>query len=249
MLQFCEDLKKKSQQFFERNHSFHSVAADWWNEEGPMKPLHQMNACRMGYIVDEMRAHLTKPMSQINVLDVGCGGGIACEALANLGCQVTGIDLCEEMIQVAKEHAEKNCLKIEYECCKLEDLADQKFDLVLCLEVLEHVPDPEELVRQVCQKTAGISVFSTLNRTKMSFILSIVMAEYVLRWLPRGTHDWKMYVRPSQLEEWLLQSGFVMSKIEGMNYNPLFQEWRTHDRSTGVNYIATGMPTTVFDTK
>lgn len=224
-----------------KGHSFEDMAEEWWSPDGPMKPLHQMNSCRIGYIVEEIQKHIPKTPEKIRILDLGCGGGIACEPLAILGYQVTGIDKSPELISIARKHAKKSGLHIDYRNCEVADLKGEKFDLVFCLEVLEHVLNPEELAHEACKKTDKLCIFSTLNKTIPSFLLSIVMAEYILRWLPQRTHQWGMYIPPSSLEEWLLKASFVMDRIQGIHYNPLFREWRI-GRGVRVNYIASAVP-------
>lgn len=225
---------------------FERLAADWWNPRGSMKPLHKFNPVRLGYIREKVLAHRAlpreslKPLQGLSVLDIGCGGGILCEPLARLGGKVTGIDPAPGNIEVAKRHAASVGLAIDYRASTIEELvaAGERFDLVLCMEVVEHVADVPSFVGQVCRAVApgGLLVMATLNRTLKSFALAIVGAEYVLRWLPVGTHDWQKFVTPRELEEAIETAELEVFDRTGVAYNPLADVWRLA-RDMDVNYM------------
>ena len=248
---------------------FFKDAARWWDENGPFKPLHRLNPARMRYIRAQIDAHFgldgesLKPFEGLSILDVGCGGGLVCEPLARLGAAVTGIDADPVAIGVAQEHAEISGLDISYLNESTEALlsssrqkpgssADQedpglrradglKFDVVLALEIIEHVDNPAEFVQSVTNllKPGGLAVFSTLNRTPKSFALGIVAAEHILRIVPRGTHEWKKFVRPSELAKWLRGAELSPADISGLVMNPLSGEFKISKNDMEVNYFMT----------
>jgi 2-polyprenyl-6-hydroxyphenyl methylase/3-demethylubiquinone-9 3-methyltransferase len=199
---------------------FDAVASGWWDPEGPFRPLHDLNPARMKFIAD--RAVL----DGASVADVGCGGGILAETLARKGGRVTGIDVAPRTLAIAKLHLHESGLQVDYREVTVEDLARETpaaFDIVTCMEMLEHVPDPASIVKGVCEllKPGGQAFFSTLNRTPLAFILGIVGAEHVARLLPRGTHRYDRFIRPSELSAWIRAAGLQLRDIAGLHYNPL----------------------------
>jgi 2-polyprenyl-6-hydroxyphenyl methylase/3-demethylubiquinone-9 3-methyltransferase len=226
---------------------FAALADAWWDPEGEFRPLHRLNPTRLAYVRDRLIGHFAldprarRPFDGLRVLDVGCGGGLISEPVARLGAAVTGIDAADRNIAVAAAHARESGLSIDYRAATVEDLAKagERFDAVLALEIIEHVADVE-LFLDACGtvlKPGGILVLSTLNRTPKAFALAIVGAEYVLRWLPRGTHDWRKFVRPSELAAGLRRAGLALGDLSGMAYNPLNDKW-TLGRDLDVNYFA-----------
>lgn len=215
---------------------FESLASRWWDPGSEFKPLHDINPLRLDYI-DE-RA----PLAGRQVLDVGCGGGILSESMAARGAQVTGIDMGETPLGVARLHRHESGLDIDYQRITAEALAEQQagaFDSVTCLEMLEHVPQPESVVAACARlvKPGGDVFFSTINRNPKSYLLAIIGAEYLLRMLPRGTHEYRKFIRPSELDRWARRAGLELRDISGMSYNPLTGEYRL-GRDVDVNYLA-----------
>jgi len=199
---------------------FDAVASGWWDPQGPFRPLHELNPARVRFIAE--RANI----ADAQVLDVGCGGGILSESLARKGGHVTGIDVATRVLSTAKLHLHESGLDINYQEKTVEDQAQEspaKFDMVTCLEMLEHVPDPSSVIQSVQEllKPGGNGFFSTLNRTPLAFALGIVGAEYIARLLPRGTHRYDRFIRPSELSEWLRAAGMVVRDIVGLHYNPI----------------------------
>ena len=228
---------------------FERLGAEWWDPNGPMGKLHEMNPTRMRYlrdIVDRHRAASPGPRPQggpfagLAMLDIGCGGGILAEPLARLGATVTAIDPAPGNIDIARRHAAESGLAIDYRATTAEDLAHggAGFDVVLAMEVVEHVVDRDRFVATVCRlvRPGGLLVLSTLNRTAKSFVLAIVGAEYVLRWLPRGTHHWTQFVTPQELAAPVRRAGLTVIDRSGMIYDPLAATWRL-GRDTDVNYF------------
>lgn len=222
------------------------MAEEWWDAKGKFKPLHQIGPARIGFARDEAVRHFgrdarsLRPLEGLSLVDIGCGGGLVAEPMARLGARVTGIDPTVRNIEIAKLHAAQSGLEIDYRSVLAEDLvaAGERFDIVLCLEVVEHVPDVGAFLKVIRQLLApgGLMIVSTLNRTLKSFALAIVGAEYVLRWLPRGTHRWDRFVTPEELRRHLEAAGLVQREIRGMVYNPLTDVWSL-GRDTDVNYL------------
>lgn len=221
---------------------FDALASRWWDPDGPMRPLHRMNPLRTGWIADRIaRAHGRQPdaLDGISVLDVGCGAGLASEALARRGARVTGLDAAGEALAAARAHAAASGLDIDYREGLPEDLPDgERWDAVVALEVIEHVADRDAFLSALARalKPGGMLFLSTLNRTARSFLMAKVGAEYVLRLLPVGTHDWRMFVTPGELGEGLRRAGLSVADIAGMTMDPLTGRWRA-TRDVGVNYI------------
>lgn len=226
---------------------FAKLAGEWWDETGPFRPLHRINPTRLTFIRDRLCAHFQRDpkavpsLTGLSVLDIGCGGGLVAEPLTRLGATVTGIDPAAETIEAAKTHARGARLSITYEATTAEALADaeQSFDAVLLLEVVEHVPDVPAFLKRIAPLVApgGMMILSTLNRTLKAYALAIVCAEYVLRWLPAGTHQWDRFVRPDELQTALCGAGLELANTTGMVYDPLADEWSL-STDTDVNYFA-----------
>jgi ubiquinone biosynthesis O-methyltransferase len=215
---------------------FERMANRWWDPQGDFKPLHQMNPVRANYI--DLKARVAEK----KLLDIGCGGGLLSEAMAQRGALVTGIDMGEAPLEVARLHAESSGLSIDYRRITAEQLAaeaPEQFDVVTCLEMLEHVPDPAQVINAcfTLVKPGGHVFFSTLNRTPKAYLMAVLGAEYVLRWLPRGTHEYKKFIRPSELAAWSREAGLQVRDIAGIVYNPFNQTFRTVVGDVDVNYI------------
>lgn len=214
---------------------FEALAPRFWDEDGEFRPLHRLNPVRFAYIAE--RASL----SQARALDVGCGGGLLCEAMTRAGAEVTGIDLAESMIEVARLHAADSGLRIRYQVAEAESLRAEgrTFDVVTCMEMLEHVPEPSQIIATLAQlvRPGGDVVLSTLNRGLRSFLGAIVAAEYVLRLLPRGTHDYERFIRPSELAGWGRAVGLQLLDVRGIDYDPFARDARLTD-AVAVNYLA-----------
>jgi 2-polyprenyl-6-hydroxyphenyl methylase/3-demethylubiquinone-9 3-methyltransferase len=215
---------------------FEALAQRWWDTQGEFKPLHDLNPLRLGFV--DGRA----PLAGRAVLDVGCGGGILAEAMARRGARVLGIDLAAGALEVAELHALDQGVKLDYRRISAEALAGEKpgaFDVVTCMEMLEHVPDPEPVLRALAglARPGGHVFISTINRTLKAFMLAIVGAEYVLRMLPAGTHEYEKFIRPSELSQWARAAGLELRELAGIEYNPLTREF-TLTRDVGVNYLA-----------
>lgn len=231
--------------------NFSRIADEWWDPNGNFKPLHQLNPTRISYIKEQVCKHLEKDVTSItaltdvSILDVGCGGGLVCEPLTRLGANMTGLDASEKNIQIAKAHAEKSKLAIDYKHGSVEDLSQeqQKYDVVLALEIIEHVADVELFIQSCldCLKPGGLIIFSTLNRTVKSYALGIVAAEYILRWLPQGTHNWKKFIKPSELVHHLQPLNANAIDTCGLVYNPLTQEFSLKNNDLDVNYFLTAV--------
>jgi len=225
---------------------FSALAAEWWDPRGKMAPLHKFNPVRLGYIRDQAAARFERDPKRLDclkglrILDIGCGGGILAEPLARLGADVTGADPSEANIEGAKLHAASSDLVIDYRCTTAEELADagETFDLVLAMEVVEHVADVPLFVARCAEmvRPGGLMIAATLNRTLKSFALAIVGAEYILRWLPPGTHRWDKFVTPNELEIAMEQAGLRSTHEQGVIYNLLADRWQL-STDTDVNYM------------
>ena len=224
---------------------FSNMAAEWWDPEGKFKPLHKFNPIRIKYIkeniIKEFQLKNKKyPLSGINVLDIGCGGGLLSEPMCRLGANVTAIDASNKNIAIANLHAKKNNLKINYICSSPEKLkTTKKFDVILNMEIVEHVEDVDFFIKESSKflKKSGVMFIATLNKTLKSYLFAIVGAEYVLKWLPIGTHDWEKFVKPEYLTDICKKNSLKLKKIDGMTFNPILNKWSvTSDKS--VNYIS-----------
>ena len=224
---------------------FSNMAAEWWDPDGKFKPLHKFNPIRIKYIKENIIKQFElknkiKPLSGINILDIGCGGGLLSEPMSKLGANVTGIDASIKNIKIAKLHAKKNKLKINYSCSSPEKLKiNTKFDVILNMEIVEHVEDISFFLKSCSKllKKNGLMFVATINKTLKSYMFAIVGAEYVLRWLPIGTHEWEKFVKPEELEKILTKNNLSLKKFDGMHFNIIKDEWSiTKDLS--VNYIA-----------
>ncbi len=229
---------------------FSAMADEWWDHAGPFRPLHQMNPCRLAYVRDQVCAEMgrdpatMRALTGLRMLDVGCGGGLACEPLARMGADVTGVDAAAENVAVARVHAEEAGLKIDYRETTAEALveAGEQFDAVLALEVIEHVADPQSFLDALGQlvRPGGLIILSTLNRTAQSYAVAILGAEYVLGWLPRGTHEWSRFLTPNQLDEHLVRAGVEPVDRRGMRFDLLGGEWAL-SADLSINYLATAV--------
>lgn len=215
---------------------FEALAGRWWDTKSEFKPLHDINPLRVNYIDQG------SPVAEKRVLDVGCGGGILTEALARRGAEATGIDMGEAPLAVARLHALETGVKVEYRQVTAEDLAVEQpgqYDIVTCLEMLEHVPDPASIVHACAQLVApgGHVYFSTINRNPKAYAFAILGAEYLLKLLPKGTHEYEKFIRPSELASWMRAAGLEMQDMTGMTYNPLTQRYKLDANDVSVNYL------------
>ena len=223
---------------------FSAIATEWWNPNGKFKPLHEFNPIRIKYIKDNIinnfKLNLTnKPLKKINILDIGCGGGLLSEPMSRLGASVTGIDASKKNIEIAKLHAKINKLKINYVCASPETLKTKiKFDVILNMEIIEHVKDIDLFIKESSNllKKNGLMFIATLNKTLKSYLFAIVGAEYILNWLPIGTHDWNKFVKPENIIEVCKKNNLLIKKIDGMNFNLLTNQWSL-SKDSSVNYI------------
>ena len=230
---------------------FQAMATEWWDPNGKFKPLHMLNPCRLDYITQQIAEEFDRdlaneaPFSGLRILDIGCGGGLLCEPMARLGATVVGVDAAERNIPVATTHAEQSGLTITYRHDTAEALVDEgaEFDVVLNMEVVEHVEGPLEYLT-ACQrllKSGGIMICSTINRNAKSFAMAIVGAEYIMRWLPKGTHDWSKFITPDELFTLIENAGLDPVDRKGFVFNPISWQWRLSDRDLSVNYVTTSI--------
>ena len=226
---------------------FEAMAAEWWDPNGKFRPLHMLNPCRLDYIVAQIAAEFERnpkqpaPFKGLRILDIGCGGGLLSEPMAMLGADVVGADAAAGNIPVAQLHASQSGLMIDYRHTTAEDLAaaGERFDAILNMEVVEHVADPQAYL-QACQqllKPGGLMVCSTLNRTPKSFLMAIVGAEWVMQWLPKGTHDWQKFITPEELYRLLRDAGLEPVDRKGFVFNPLLWTWSLSERDLSCNYV------------
>lgn len=227
---------------------FEAMAAEWWDTNGKFKPLHMLNPCRLDYITQQIAMEFDRDLTQpepfkgLRLLDIGCGGGLLSEPMTRLGATVVGVDAAERNIPVAQLHAEQSGLEIDYRCTTAEDLAaseEPRFDVVLNMEVVEHVADPLAYLTacQQLMKSGGLMICSTLNRNPKSFVMGIIGAEYVMRWLPKGTHDWRKFITPDELFQLIEQSGLTPVDRKGFQFNPVTWKWRISAKDLSVNYV------------
>ena len=227
--------------------SFARMAEDWWNPEGMFKPLHVMNGARLGFIKRTLCDHFgldesaERPLEGLRLLDIGCGGGLLCEPMTRLGAQVTGMDALERNLKTAATHAEAMGLDIDYRHGTIEQLAasdEAPFDAVLNMEVIEHVANPPDFMADCAKmvRPEGVMICSTINRTMKAFLFAIVGAEYILRWLPKGTHQYDKLVKPEELKRWLEDAGLEVTEQVGMSLNPVSQMWR-FGSDMSINYV------------
>ena len=224
---------------------FSKIADEWWNPNGKFKPLHKFNPIRISYIKDNISnffkiKNKKKPLENVKILDIGCGGGLLSEPMKRLGAEVVGIDASNKNIQVAKIHAKKNKLDIKYFCTSPENFkTEKKFDVILNMEIIEHVDDVDFFLKSCSNllKKDGIMFIATLNKTLKSYIFAIIGAEYIMRWLPIGTHDWEKFIKPDYLVDTLKKYNLSLSKIDGMKFNLIKDEWSISSDNS-VNYIS-----------
>lgn len=226
---------------------FEAMAAEWWDPHGKFKPLHMLNPCRLDYITQQIAGEFdrdlkaAKPFEGLRLLDIGCGGGLLSEPMARLGAEVVGADAAEGNLPVARIHAEQSGLEIDYRHTTAEDMAaaGEQFDVVLNMEVVEHVADPLGFLTasQDLLKPGGLLICSTINRNPKSYAMAIFGAEVVMRWLPRGTHEWNKFITPDELFDLLRQAGLEPVDRKGFVFNPILWSWSISDRDLSVNYV------------
>ncbi len=223
---------------------FSKMADEWWDPEGKFKPLHKFNPTRIKYLKENIVYNFklknkSKPLSGIKILDIGCGGGLLSEPMSRMGANVTGIDASDKNIKIAKIHSKKNKLKINYLCSSPEKLKiEKKFDVILNMEIVEHVEDIDFFLKSCSKllKKKGLMFVATINKTLKSYIFAIVGAEYILKWLPIGTHEWEKFVKPEDLKKILMKYDLSLNKLDGMNFNIIKDEWNV-SKDLSVNYI------------
>lgn len=221
---------------------FSKIADEWWDESGKFKPLHKFNPIRISYIAEKITQNFSID-NKLEILDVGCGGGLISEPFARMGASVTAIDASEKNIAVAQIHAEQSGLKINYQASSAEQMTEsenhKKFDVVLALEIIEHVADVETFIQHCSKlvKPGGMLFIATINRTAKSLLFAKIGAEYVLRWLPAGTHDWKKFLKPSEINQYSDKFNLTLEGLQGFNYNLICDEWKISD-NVDINYIA-----------
>ncbi|MEM9575581.1 MAG: bifunctional 2-polyprenyl-6-hydroxyphenol methylase/3-demethylubiquinol 3-O-methyltransferase UbiG [Pseudomonadota bacterium] len=230
---------------------FEAMAAEWWDENGKFKPLHMLNPCRLDYITSQIAGEFDRDLTApsafegLRILDIGCGGGLLAEPMARLGADVVGADAAERNIPVAQIHAEQSGLKIDYRHTTAEALADagEQFDVVLNMEVVEHVASPIDYLT-ACRKLlkpGGLHICSTINRNPKSYMMAIIGAEHVMRWLPKGTHEWSKFITPDELYDLMRDAGLDPVDRKGFVFNPVTWSWRLSDRDLSVNYVTASL--------
>ena len=230
---------------------FEAMADEWWDPNGKFKPLHMLNPCRLDYITSQIAAEYDRnlagdaPFGGLRILDIGCGGGLLSEPMARLGADIVGADAAERNIPVARVHAERSGLNVDYRHTTAEALAEagEQFDVILNMEVVEHVADPLAYL-SACQrllKPGGLHICSTINRNAKSFAMAIVGAEFVMRWLPRGTHEWGKFITPDELYDLISKAGLTPVDRKGFVFNPIAWSWSLSDRDLSVNYVTTSL--------
>ncbi len=230
---------------------FEAMAAEWWDPNGKFKPLHMLNPCRLDYITTQIAGEFEKdldsatPFAGLRILDIGCGGGLLCEPMARLGAEIIGVDAAERNIPVAQAHAAQSGLTIDYRHTTAEAMAaaGEQFDIVLNMEVVEHVADPLAYLT-ACQqllKPGGLHICSTINRNPKSFAMAIVGAENVMRWLPKGTHEWNKFITPDELFDLMRNAGLNPVDRKGFVFNPISWTWKLSDRDLSVNYVTAAL--------
>jgi len=227
---------------------FAAMAEEWWDPNGKFRPLHKFNPVRLTYLRDRIADHFQRgpqdasPFTDLAIADIGCGGGLLTEPMARLGATVTGIDATERNVDIARSHAQQMQLPIDYRFTTAADLAETgaRFDVVLTMEVIEHVTDPASFIADCARlvRPGGLMFLATLNRTAKAYLMAIAGAEYVLGWLPKGTHDWRRFVKPSEMAAALRDAGMHLDELCGVVYDPLKDRWRLKQRDLAVNYIA-----------
>lgn len=229
----------------EEVNKFAKISDEWWNENGKFKPLHKFNPIRIKFIKDSLMKFFTlkddneKPLQNLKILDVGCGGGLVAESLTKLGAKITGIDAAAENIEVAKTHAKSSNLTINYQNLDIEELALEKpeFDVVLALEIIEHVDHPKNFILALseCVKEGGVVIIATINRTPLAFVNAIIGAEYLLKWLPKGTHNWKKFFKPSEISAMAKESDLDLYEAKGFRYDLIADKWSV-SQNLSINY-------------
>ena len=232
---------------------FEAMAAEWWDPNGKFKPLHMLNPTRLDYIAKQIAAEFDrdltqpKPFAGLRLLDIGCGGGLLCEPMVRLGATVVGADAAEGNLPVARIHAEQSGLDIDYRHVTAEALADagEQFDVVLNMEVIEHVASPASFLTacHALLKPGGLHICSTLNRNPKSYLVAIVGAEHIMQWLPRGTHHWSKFIKPEELQHLLSDAGFETVDLKGFVFNPLSWSWSISAKDLDVNYVSAALKT------
>ncbi|WP_147109743.1 bifunctional 2-polyprenyl-6-hydroxyphenol methylase/3-demethylubiquinol 3-O-methyltransferase UbiG [Tateyamaria sp. syn59] len=230
---------------------FEAMAAEWWDPNGKFKPLHMLNPCRLDYITSQIAAEFDRDLTGpeafkgLRILDIGCGGGLLSEPMARLGAEVVGADAAERNIPVAKVHAEQSGLTIDYRHTTAEDMAaaGEQFDVVLNMEVVEHVADPLSYLTACRQllKPGGLHICSTINRNPKSYMMAIIGAEHVMRWLPKGTHEWNKFITPDELFDLMRNAGLDPVDRKGFVFNPLTWAWKLSDTDLSVNYVTASL--------
>ena len=230
---------------------FEAMAAEWWDPNGKFKPLHMLNPCRLGYITRQIAEEFArdlsgdKPFKGLRIFDIGCGGGLLCEPMARLGATVVGVDAAAGNIPVAKAHAAQSGLTIDYRHTTAEEVAaaGEHYDVVLNMEVVEHVADPLSFLT-ACQqllRPGGLHICSTINRNPKSFMMAIIGAEHIMRWLPKGTHEWNKFITPDELFAFITNAGLEPVDRKGFVFNPLGWSWSISDRDLSVNYVTAAL--------